>query len=167
MTEQTVRFLILMRHAKSDWNDSSLSDHERPLNRRGREAAPAMADWLATVGMVPKLILSSNSTRTRETVELLMDQWSDTPKVSFKQSLYLSPPETILRAIRNGAAEADKVMVVAHNPGMAHLSSLLAKQPIEMPTAAVAIFELNDLEWKWIDRDTSMNLVHSMRPKAL
>lgn len=165
--ETTERFLLLMRHAKSDWSDGSLADHERPLNRRGREAAPAMANWLTEIGMVPNVILSSSSTRTQETAELLTKEWSSQPKTTFKDSLYLAPPETLLRAVRNGSGESQKVMVLAHNPSMAQLSSVLAKQHIEMPTAAVAIFELKDLEWKWIDSDTPMKLLHSMRPKAL
>ena len=72
-----------MRHAKSDWSDDSLADHERRLNPRGRHDAPRMADWLAEVDLVPDMILSSTSVRTRETVELMLHQWSAEPTLSF------------------------------------------------------------------------------------
>ena len=56
----TGRLLILMRHAKSDWSDSSLSDHDRPLNSRGQRDAPRMANWLAESDWIPDVVLSSD-----------------------------------------------------------------------------------------------------------
>lgn len=134
--------LILMRHAKSDHDDPSVSDHDRPLASRGIRDTPRIADWIADQDCVPQLILSSSSVRTQQTAELLLDRWDENPAVSYSESLYLSNPETILAAIRGDNRGLDCVMVLAHNPGMSMLASILSNRAVEMPTAAVAIFEV-------------------------
>ena len=161
------RFLILMRHAKSDWGDPSLSDHQRPLNHRGKRDAPRMADWLVKIDMVPDTILSSSSERTRETVGLMTPQWSDDPMISFCEGLYLATPETILSTIRSDAGDALRLMVVAHNPGIAHLASGLAEEFLEMPTAAIAVFKISTSAWSKLQTSTPMQLTQFMRPKSL
>ncbi len=160
------RFLILMRHAKSDWSDESLADHDRPLNGRGQRDAPRMANWLADIELLPDVIFSSSSVRTRQTVGLMTAQWTSEPEISFSESLYLSSPETIFQTILGNGGDAQRLMVVAHNPGMAHLVSHLSNQGVEMPTAAIAIFQLGDVVWSELDEGT-LNLIHYMRPKAL
>ena len=161
------RFLILMRHAKSDWGDESLSDHQRPLNHRGKRDAPRMAEWLAKIDMVPDRILSSSAERTRETVALMMEEWPDEPNTYFCEELYLATPESILSTIRADACDATKLMVVGHNPGIAHLVSGLAEKFIEMPTAAVAVFKIAPADWSDLRTDTPVSLTQFMRPKAL
>lgn len=161
------RFLILMRHAKSDWGDPSLSDHQRPLNQRGRRDAPLMADWLATIDMVPDTILSSSAERTRETVALMTPQWSGQPMTSFCEGLYLATPESILSTIRSDAGDAMKLMILAHNPGITALTSGLADDFIEMPTAAIAVFKISTSDWSKLQSSTPIQLTQFMRPKAL
>ena len=161
------RFLILMRHAKSDWGDDTLSDHDRPLNPRGRRDAPRMAQWLSEVDMVPDLILSSASERTRETVSLMSGQWSTARTALFSETLYLATPESIIESINHDGGDASRLLVLAHNPGMAHLVSVLSNQFVDMPTAAIAIFQTQRTDWSDFQSDDSMSLVHYMRPKAL
>jgi phosphohistidine phosphatase len=166
-SERNTRQLILMRHAKSDWGDHSLSDHERPLNGRGRRDSPRMAQWLSEIDMVPDVVLSSSSVRTRETVALMVEQWSVEPVLSFSDNLYHSSAESILAVIRSDACDARRLMVVAHNPGMAHLVSSLSNRLIEMPTAAIAIFQLQLTDWTHLGPGTPIELIQHMRPKAL
>ena len=161
--------LILMRHAKSDWSDGSLSDHDRPLNERGRRAAPRMAVWLKSVNCVPDAILSSTAARTRETVKFLSGVLGEI-NVSWDESLYLSSPDTILNTIRSQGNDARCLMVVAHNPGMTHLSSVLAGESISMPTAAAVVFQTSISHWDELPRNNAANdfeLIEFMRPKAL
>ncbi|QEG00002.1 phosphohistidine phosphatase [Stieleria maiorica] len=139
------RQLILMRHAKSDHDDPSLSDHDRPLAKRGRRATPKMADWLDEHGCVPDLILCSSSFRTRETAELLLDHWGKKPVVVSSPDLYLSSPHTMLDVIGTESGDAASVMVLGHNPGISALASMLADRSLEMVTAAVAVFDVDDL----------------------
>ena len=161
------RRLILMRHAKSDWGDNSLSDHDRPLNRRGMADAPLMAKWLAENELIPDQILCSSAERTRETVELMVQAWPQETNWESADSLYLATPDTILSVIRSSFSGARKLMLVAHNPGMAYLASLLAGQGVDMPTAAIAVFQVPHSEWCDLDSETPLELTHFMRPKAL
>jgi len=161
------RCLILMRHAKSDWGDESLPDHERPLNERGRRDAPRMAQWLAEQTWVPDVVLSSSSVRTRETLQLMSDTWDDEPTQSFTRSLYLASPEAILDCIRADGNDAPQLMVLAHNPGISYVASLLADQSVEMPTAAAAVFRVDLDHWYDLRPSTPIQLVEFMRPKAL
>ena len=161
------RRLVLMRHAKSDWGDNSLSDHDRPLNRRGMADAPLMAQWLADNDLLPDQILCSSAERTRETVELMVQVWPGELSWSSADSLYLASPDTIMSMIRSGFSGAKTLMVVAHNPGMAYLASKLAGKGVDMPTAAIAVFQVNHSEWCDLDSKTPLELTHFMRPKAL
>lgn len=161
------RYLVLMRHAKSDWGDPSLADHDRPLNRRGKRDSPRMAQWLAETGFMPDVVLSSSSTRTRETIGLMIEQWGAEPTVSFSKELYLATPDTILECIRAEAVEAQCLMVLAHNPSISYLASLLSGDSIEMPTAAVAVFKVEVDQWHDMRESTPIELTEYMRPKAL
>lgn len=161
------RFLIVMRHAKSDWIDLSLSDHDRPLNERGARDAPRMAQWLYSIAMVPDVILSSTSQRTRETVERMEAEWGGDLVVSYSQSLYLATAESMLRTIRSDGGDATRLMVLGHNPGTAHLTSALAGKGLEMPTAAIAIFQLTLDDWSQLSQSSPVRLIDYMRPKAL
>lgn len=156
--------LLLMRHAKSDWDDRSLSDHQRPLNRRGIWDTPRMADWIESVDAVPDLILCSTATRTRQTAQLLLERWSaqknsaTPPAIEHLESLYLSSAETIFRLINEKNDSAMRLMVIAHNPAMTSLTSHLANQSVDMPTAAVAVFAA---------AQDGFQLESFMRPKGL
>ena len=99
-SQPPVFFLALMRHAKSDWADPGLSDHDRPLNRRGRRDAPAMGRWLAQQNFFPELILASSAVRVRETIDGLLSVWSNRPRIAISESLYLPSPRTILEHVR-------------------------------------------------------------------
>jgi phosphohistidine phosphatase len=159
--------LILMRHAKSDWSDGSLSDHDRPLNHRGKRDAPNMARWLADQNLIPDLILVSSSQRTRETVALMTEIWNTEPDTLFREDLYHSSPEEIIGAVQCNGNDRQRVMVIAHNPGMTSLVSHFADDFIEMPTAAIAIFESTCDSWSDLKPATSMRLVEHKRPKEL
>ncbi|MEM8666883.1 MAG: histidine phosphatase family protein [Planctomycetota bacterium] len=161
------RILIVMRHAKSDWGDSSLSDHDRPLNARGQRDAPRMADWLADSGWTPDVVLSSSSLRTRQTLQLMNDRWQTEPTALYSESLYLAAPDTILDCIHSDGIGAKHLMVLAHNPGIAYFASTLANESLDMPTAAVAVFQLHLDQWSDLRVSTPMQMVEFMRPKAL
>lgn len=161
------RSLVLMRHAKSDWSDQSLSDRDRPLNKRGRHDAPRMAEWLQSVGRVPSLVLCSTSKRTRETLKLMMEVWNENPEVIDCENLYLAPADEIFQEIRTLGTDEPSIMTLAHNPGMSYAASVMADQSIEMPTAAVAIFDISLDSWQSLHEDAERQLAFFMRPKAL
>ncbi|MEX0151025.1 histidine phosphatase family protein [Microbacterium sp. LMI1-1-1.1] len=139
--------LVLARHAKSDWADDGLDDHDRPLNDRGRRDAPEIARTVLRKGVRPEVLLASSALRAQQTAAAFADAF-DTEVVTQEQ-LYLAAPDTILDAARaTGAAE---VMVVAHDPGLSALVSRLADRDERMVTCAVAIFTWHDGDWDDVD----------------
>ncbi|MEE9389561.1 MAG: histidine phosphatase family protein [Paracoccaceae bacterium] len=144
--------LILMRHAKSDWNSPAGGDFERTLNKRGRDSATAIGNWLAAQGHVPDLVLCSSAARTQETWGLVKDALGTGPQLDLSRSLYLAAPETMLQHISE-VQDAKTVMVVAHNPGAAILAQALADQPPhhakfqDYPTAATTVYDFDLAGW--------------------
>ncbi len=119
-----MRQLLLLRHAKSSWDERDLPDHERPLNPRGRRAAAAMRDAMAQLRLNPDLVLVSTSKRTLETLDAL-EPWDDTPLVERMDTLYDAPASQLLDILREVKETVRSVMVVAHNPGIHELAMTL------------------------------------------
>lgn len=137
--------LVLVRHAKSDWGDPGLDDHDRPLNRRGLRDAPRMAARLAESGFRADAILSSTAARAAATAGHFGGALG--VPVELQEDLYGAPGSVLLRA----AAErgADSVIVVAHDPGLSMLAGALSDGGIgHMPTCAVAIFTWDEDDWE-------------------
>lgn len=141
------RRLILMRHAKSDWANPSLSDNDRPLNERGRRAAPMMAKHFLENNLPPSVVLASTAVRVRETLALMLAEWRYEPVVFFEQSLYLASVETLKSHVRGLHDSWTDAMILGHNPGLTDFVSWLASQSLEMPTAGVAVFASNEECW--------------------
>ncbi len=120
-----MRQLLLLRHAKSSWDDPKLPDHARSINARGRRAAAAMRKAIRDLGLVPDVVLVSSARRTLQTLEAL-EPWDETPLVEPLDALYLASPEQILEVLHTVAETARSVMVIAHNPGLHEVSVGLA-----------------------------------------
>lgn len=144
--------LILTRHAKSDWDDPALPDHDRPLNGRGRRSARALGDWLASRGYDPEEVLCSTARRTCETWENVADAVFETrPALRLEPALYHAAPDVMLRILRG--ASAPTVMMIGHNPGIAELAAMLpARPPLSpefrrYPTAATLVVDFQVSDW--------------------
>lgn len=136
--------LILVRHAKSDWGNPGLADHDRPLNQRGRANAPTMAERLLAAGVTVDQIYSSTAVRARTTAEVFGDALS--VRVQLDPGMYLASGSALLA--KAAEAGARSVMLVAHDPGITDLAALLSDGGIEhMPTCAVARFEWDAESW--------------------
>ncbi|MBO9472767.1 histidine phosphatase family protein [Shimia sp. R10_1] len=142
--------LILMRHAKSSWGEFNQPDHARPLNKRGRASAHALGKWLAQKHLFPDEVFCSSSERTRETLDRLT--LPSIAKVSHLDSLYLASADTMLHHLRE--AEPPTILMIGHNPGIAHFAEQLATQTPDhprfqdYPTAATTIFHFDLNHWK-------------------
>jgi phosphohistidine phosphatase len=143
--------VALVRHAKSDWRDPDVPDHDRPLNKRGRRDAPAQAARLADTGFRPDVILSSTALRARTTAQAFADEFG--LDVDLQEQLYGASAPVLLRAIETAGLEgAGSVLIVAHDPGMTDLAYALSAERIDrMPTCAVATFLWADDDWNIID----------------
>lgn len=166
--------LLLLRHAKSSWEDDALDDFDRPLNPRGRRAAPAMGGVLLERGWVPDRVLCSPAARTRETWALVEEALGTEVPAEYPDVLYLAEPDEMVEEIRNGGREAERLLVVGHNPGMERLALALAgagapeireRMAAKYPTAALAVLGFEggwDSVAAWRGR-----LVDFIRPKDL
>lgn len=148
--------LILTRHAKSDWDDPTLPDHDRPLNGRGRRSARALGDWLASRGYDPEEVLCSSALRTRQTWDCVAQAVFETrPDLRIEPALYQAAPETMLRVLKT--ATASTVMMIGHNPGIAAFAAMLpARPPLDpqfrsYPTAATLVMDFQAGSWAEVE----------------
>lgn len=119
-----MRQLLILRHAKSSWDDRELPDRERPLNPRGRRAAEAMRDAIDRLGLAPDLVLLSTSVRTVQTYEAL-EPWGDTPLVERMDALYDAPASLLFDTLRDVKETVRSIMLVGHNPGVHEMAMRL------------------------------------------
>jgi len=149
-----MHFLHLLRHAKSD-RDEAVEDHERPLSRRGREAARRVGQNLPSALGVIDVVLCSSSVRTRETAELVLADFAAPPRILYEEALYLAGRAALIRRLRRLDQSLAAVMVIGHNPGLHELALALAAFDSpryrelaggKFPTAARASFAI-DVPW--------------------
>ena len=162
-----MKTLIILRHAKSSWKDSSLADHDRPLNNRGKQDALRMGRLLLDQGLVPDRIISSTAKRARKTAKAVAKANHCEDKVELTPEFYHAGPGAYLAVLQNVSDDDQRVMVVGHNPGMEGLVTHLTGRLETMPTAAIARISLPIERWKELDYEVQGNLLDLWRPKAL
>ena len=163
-----MKTLILARHAKSSWNHPELSDHDRPLNKRGRQDAPRMGVHLAAHYPAPQRIVSSSAARARTTAEVLAQAFGRPRQdIQVLPTLYLADVATLLAVARDLPDALHTVMLVGHNPGMTDCLNRLAAAGIDnLPTCGVARIGF-DLD-HWADLQPAQGRLLSLDvPKAL
>ena len=143
------KLLYLVRHAKSSWSDPSLSDRDRPLNKRGRRSAPDMGRRLAAQDHLPELIISSPARRAFSTARKIAKELGyERSEIMTDESLYFSGTGGMLEFLENLDDGYQKVMIVGHNPAMTTLLNILSGSSIDnMPTCAVAVIDYPMASW--------------------
>lgn len=163
-----MKTLLLLRHAKSSWDDESVPDHDRPLNRRGKKAAPVMGRLILKEGLTPDRIYSSTALRARKTAEAVARACRIRDRVELVESLYLAPAGTLLAEAQTRTPEPiERVLLVGHNPGMEDLVEVLSGRRERFPTAALAVFELGIDAWADLALGIEAKLVKIWRPKEI
>lgn len=145
-----MKTLLVMRHAKSDWANENLDDHDRPLNTRGERDAPRMALYIRDNVQCPDVILSSTALRARATAEIVAVNCGGKPVVLTRR-LYLAEPRAYFNEIRALPENVARAMVVGHNPGISEFLSELIVENVEMPTTAVAVVTFSHHQWNLVD----------------
>lgn len=162
-----MRTLLVLRHAKASHGDDAPSDHERPLTKKGVKAAKAIGAVLRDEGLLPALVLSSNATRARETAETVRQAAGIEAPITFLDELYLAEPPTYVEALRKLGGDAERVLVVGHNPGIEALLFRFTGETEHMPTAALAECALPIASWSELGPQTLGKLRKVWRPKEL
>ncbi|MDA1213554.1 MAG: histidine phosphatase family protein [Planctomycetota bacterium] len=162
-----MKTLLLMRHAKSSWDDTSLPDHERPLNHRGRRDAPRMRKFIKKTKHLPQRVVTSSAVRARSTAELVVKSFDDDIPVVVTEALYHAFPEKMLDVIHQQPCDVDVLLLVGHNPGMESLVALLLDRDEKMPTAAIASFDYDIAQWSDLSVSTRCKSSAIWRPKEI
>ena len=158
--------LLIMRHAKSSWDPKYRTDFERPLNKRGRKAAPRMGEFLADRDLLPDLIVSSPAERAKQTAELLMEASDYDGESHLDHGIYHAYSGDLLMVVQALPNEVERVMLVGHNPGFEMLVEQLCGGAVRMPTAAIAYVVLPTVSWADVDTETG-ELQWLVTPKLL
>lgn len=144
------RTLLFMRHAKSSWDDSSLKDFDRPLNKRGRKDAPKMGRYLLSLGLMPERIVSSPALRAKQTVELLSDVAGiNQDQIEWDRSLYDNGADAYINAVHRTPSDVETVLVAGHNPTVEQVIERLSSGRADrrVTTANIACFKSTADQW--------------------
>ena len=142
--------LLVMRHAKSSWDDGSEDDHDRTLAPRGIKAAATMGRFLAETGYAPQQVISSTAVRAITTVELAFEAGGWNCPVSTTRELYGSGPHSVLEVLVDCATEP-RVLIAGHEPTWSTVVAwLTGGGSVRMPTAAVACIEFHWNQWSHV-----------------
>ena len=133
-----MKTLLILRHAKSGWDDPDLPDHDRPLTERGKKDAKRIGQLLLERGLVPDQIISSTAKRARKTASKVAKACGYAGEVEMTNRLYLASPLQIIEVLREVGDECSTVLVVAHNPGLEELLGQLTGHPEPMSTATLS-----------------------------
>jgi phosphohistidine phosphatase len=171
-----MKTILLLRHAKSAWDSVALSDHDRPLNRRGERSAAVMGDHLVAVGPRPDLILCSTAMRTRQTLAPLVKALGlPAPPISLEKELYLASEDALLERLQALSEETQTVLLIGHNDGIGQLAGMLAGRGPEpalgqlrekYPTGALATLRLPRGPWTAL-KPGACELLAFVRPRDL
>lgn len=159
--------LLIMRHAKSSWEFTNLSDHDRPLNDRGKRDAPRMGKVLLKARLIPQLIISSSAARARSTAEKVAKMSRYNGEISIDSSLYRAGSSAYMNALRRLTNQTDTVLIVGHNPDVEHLVEILTGNVMTIPTCGLAYVKLSIERWLDLKDDKKGELAKIWRPKEL
>jgi phosphohistidine phosphatase len=164
--------LFLLRHAKSSHDDSTLSDHDRPLASRGRRAAKAMAVHMREHGVEPALVLCSSAVRARQTLDGITPGLQGSPEIRIESELYETSAAGLRGRLQRIPDAVPSAMVIGHNPTIERLAldlasggPDLAKLARKYPTGALAMLQF-DGAWSELDADGA-RLMGFVRPRDL
>lgn len=159
-----MKTLFILRHAKSSWSDPDLADFERPLNDRGKDAAPFMGKLMRENGFQPEVILTSPAVRARHTAALVKEAGGLSGILQFDARIYEASPQGLRQVVTELDDSHASAMLVGHNPGIEGFIRFLTGSLEPMPTAALAVIELGIDKWNVISEGCG-KLQKVFRPK--
>ena len=168
-----MKTLYVLRHAKSDWGDESLPDFDRPLNHRGNKAAKAVGHEMAGRGIRPDLVISSSAVRAKETVGRVFEGFGQPLPVTEDTRIYEAGTGTLVEIVRAAPEDADRLMIVGHNPGLQGIvvalsepSALREEAAQKFPTGALAEIRFSIDRWSELAPGTGQ-LEDLIKPRDL
>ena len=162
-----MKTLLVLRHAKSSWDEPGADDHARPLNSRGERDAPRMGRLLRDERLAPDLILSSDAARARQTAEAVAEAAAFDGTILLEPRLYHASPADIISVVRETDEDVATILIVGHNPGFEELLARITGRRDDFPTAALARITLPIERWQDLETTTRGTLAGLWRPREL
>ncbi|HOU13806.1 MAG TPA: histidine phosphatase family protein [Anaerolineae bacterium] len=159
-----MKTLLIMRHAKSSWKNEALTDHDRPLKKRGEYDAVQMGKRIRQNDLTPQRIISSTAKRALKTAELVAEACHYDERIIATRAFYGAEPDEFIAVLRQLDDADERVMVVGHNPDLEMLLESLTGALESLPTAAVAQVTLPINTWAELAEDTPGKLVQLLAP---
>jgi len=147
--------LMLVRHAKSDWDNPDLTDFERPLNKRGEKDAPVMAERVITKRIIPQYIISSPAERAKTTANIFAKAFK-LAQPEYNKNIYEAGYKILFSIVTDLSDEYDFAALFGHNPGISQLLYYLTDKLYDMPTCAVAIISFDVTSWQLVSGSTGI-----------
>ena len=155
-----MKHILLLRHAKSSWDEPGLDDFDRPLAKRGIKDAPRMGAFVEKCGYVPDHIISSPAKRAKQTASLFSESAGiESRGIQREEDFYYGSAFDYLEAIQKSSEDYETIMVVGHNPKIEEAVSILCSDqrsyPVRMPTAALVCVEHPAMKWSQVKEGTA------------
>ncbi len=156
--------LMLFRHGKSDWNATTTGDRGRPLNPRGERAAATMGFVLRKMGEVPDLVVSSPAVRAESTATLARISGGWDSRLEIADELYGAGPGAALSVAARCDNDAERLMLVGHEPTWSLLAKRITGGRIVVKTATVLAFDFNAVRWTNVEQ-MGASLAYALHPR--
>ncbi|MFI5133050.1 MAG: SixA phosphatase family protein [Chitinophagales bacterium] len=144
-----MKTLLLIRHAKSSWDDASLSDFDRPLNDRGKQDAPVMAQRLLDKKVKIDAFISSPAKRASRTARIFAKEYKmNRDEIIYKTELYMAFDNVFYDVIGKTDDDFDRIAIFSHNPGLTDFANELTDIKIDnIPTCGVFAVKVDTEQW--------------------
>ncbi len=167
---------MILRHAKSGWDDPVARDFDRPLNKRGEKAARVVGAWMKAQGLSFDHVIASPAVRVIETIDQLVNGYGKRIEPTWERRVYLASSATLMDVLREVHGDTGSVLLIGHNPGLEDLildlvppgSDCALRDSVyeKYPTAALAEIEIDIADWTNIARGKG-RLIRFTRPRDL
>jgi phosphohistidine phosphatase len=161
-----MKTLLLLRHAKSSWNDSEIDDHERPLKKRGKKDARRIGRLLKEENLLPELVLSSSAKRCRGTAEEVIQHSGYRGETRLTLRLYEADAAALRECLSQVEDSIQRVLVIGHNPGLEDLLKSLVNADTPLSTAALARVDLSIDSWRDLTGSPEARQAGTWRPQS-
>jgi phosphohistidine phosphatase len=162
-----MKTLLLLRHAKSNWKDSDLDDHDRPLSKRGKKDAPRMGTLIREEDLLPDLIVTSSARRCRKTAEHVIEQSGYRGETRITGELYEADAGKLREFLLKIPDHFSRLLLIGHNPGLEQFLEPLVGEHTPLATAALAQVDLPIGRWQELTTETRGRLVELWQPREL
>lgn len=167
--KQGSKVLLILRHAKSSWKNKKLNDHDRPLNKRGRNEAIKMGGYLKKMNIIPDAIVTSSALRAIETTTLVCRNCDYNKPLEVNFAFHKGGIDSYFHAISNAPEDKKILLIVGHNPDVEDLVSVLTNRTIRIPTCTLVQIDMSIENWKHItlNRSFKSEIVNVWRSKMI